>query len=121
MKCLPPARDLGRPQRTPHPDRGRPSLGPGPMRARACYEDPVLPPPGSSGRLRGWEQLGSGALGVRGRRLRGGPAGKAALEGSADGNHYPRPLGLSWEAVSVKSSRSGEWKQSLPAKWPHGE
>lgn len=28
MKCLPPARDLGRPQRTPHPDRGRPSLGP---------------------------------------------------------------------------------------------
>lgn len=28
VKCLPPARDLGRPQRTPHPDPGRPSLGP---------------------------------------------------------------------------------------------
>lgn len=38
-----------------------------------------------------------------------------------DGNHYVRPLGPSWEALSMKSSRSSEWKQILPAKWPHGE
>lgn len=38
-----------------------------------------------------------------------------------DGNHYARPLGRSWKVVIVNSNRSGEWKQVLPAKWPHGE
>jgi hypothetical protein len=34
-----------------------------------------------------------------------------ALEGSTDGKHYLRPPGPAWEVVSVKSSRSHEWKQ----------
>lgn len=49
---------------------------------------------------------------------REGLQGKQPGSLKTDGNHYPWPLGPAWEAVSVKSSRSREWKQSLPAKWP---